>query len=111
MANELFRQRLNEAMHRRHIRGVELAKAVGTSPSNITHYRKGEYAPKLPMMKKMATALGVNPSWLAGIVSDPEPITASEKDLAHNQIEIYISEMTTEQTKKVLKFIEDYIVS
>lgn len=110
MGNQVFTQRLNEAMRKRNITGTELAKRVSTSPTNITCYRKGKYAPKLPMIKEMARVLGVNPSWLAGIVNDPEPIEANEKDLAHNQIEAYISEMTTEQTKKVLKFIEDYII-
>lgn len=110
MGNAVFTQRLNEAMALRKVNGTTLAKAVETSPTNITCYRKGKYAPKLPMIKKLARVLGVNPSWLAGIVDDPEPIEASEKDLAHNQIEMYISEMTTEQTQKVLKFIEDYII-
>jgi len=110
MGNQVFAQRLKEAMQMRDMNGTELAKRVNTSPTNITCYRKGKYAPKLPMIKDMARVLGVNPSWLAGIVDNPDPIVASEKDLAHNQIEMYISEMTAEQTKKVLKFIEDYII-
>ena len=110
MGNQVFAQRLNEAMAKRKIGGTELAKRIGTSPTNISCYRAGKYTPKLPMIKEIARVLGVNPSWLAGIVSDPSPIEASEKDIAHNQIEIYISEMTTEQTQKVLKFIEDYII-
>lgn len=110
MGNQVFSARLKEAMEMRKMGGSQLAKIVGTSPTNITFYRKGTYAPKLPMIKKIADALCVNPSWLAGIVDDPEPVVASEKDLAHNKIEIYISAMNTEQIKKVLKFIEDYII-
>lgn len=111
MGNNVFTSRLNEAMRKRGIGGTELAKKVGTSPTNISCYKKGKYTPKLPMIKEMARVLCVNPSWLAGIVNDPEPIEAGEKDLAHNQIENYISEMTTEQTQKVLRFIEDYIIT
>lgn len=110
MGNRIFSERLIEAMRLRNIGGTELAQAVNTSPSNITHYRNGRYAPKLPMIKKIANALGVNPVWLIGIANDPEPIAASEKDITHNQIENYISTMSTEQVKKVLKFIEDYII-
>ena len=110
MGNPVFSQRLVEAMAMRDIGGTEFAKAIGTSPSNVTHYRNGRYAPKLPMIKKMARVLNVNPSWLAGIVDDPKPVESDEKDLVHNQIEMYIADMTTDQTKKVLKFIEDYIV-
>ncbi len=110
MGNQLFSKRLVEAMEMRGIGGTQLAKAVGTSPCNITYYRKGKYAPKLAMIKRMAEVLRVNPSWLAGIVSDPEPIKSSEMDAVRNQIEAYLSTMTAEQTKKVLKFIEDYII-
>lgn len=110
MGDERFARRLSEAMSMRNIGGTELAKLVGTSPTNITCYRKGKYQPKVPMVKKMAEVLGVNPVWLLGIADDPEPIVASEKDLAHNQIENYISIMDERQIKKVLKFIEDYIL-
>lgn len=110
MSNQVFAQRLNEAMRMRNIGGTELAKRVGTSPTNISCYRKGKYAPKLMMIKRISDVLQVNPVWLIGIVSDPEPIQLSEKDLAHNQIENYISLMDEKQIKKVLKFIEDYIL-
>ena len=110
MSDAIFAQRLREAMRMRKVGGTELAKKVGTSPSNITHYRNGNYSPKLPTVKKMAEVLKVNPAWLAGIVEDPEPVKADGKDLAHNQIENYISAMSQDQVEKVLKFIEDYIL-
>lgn len=110
MGNEIFTQRLNEAMATAHIKGSELANLVGTSQANITCYRKGKYAPKLRMIKKMAEVLHVNPAWLAGIVSDSTPVKLTGKDLAHNQIEVYIADMSEEQTKKVLKFIEEFVI-
>lgn len=110
MSNQVFSQRLNEAMAMRKIKGSQLAKIVGTSPVNITCYRKGKYAPKLYMIKRIADALSVNPSWLAGIINDPDPVEMSEKDAVHNQIEYYIADMTADQVKKVLAFIEQFII-
>lgn len=110
MGDGRFAQRLNDAMRMRNMGGTELAKLVGTSPTNITCYRKGKYEPKLNTIAKMAEVLCVNPVWLMGIASDPEPIELSGKDLAHNKIENYISVMDEKQINKVLKFIEDYIL-
>ena len=108
--NEEFGRRLTEAMTKRKISGKQLSELTGTSQSNITHYKKGDYAPALPLIKKMADILCVSPVWLIGIGDDDAPIELSEKDLAHNRIENYIAEMSEAQVLKVLKFIEEYIL-
>lgn len=105
-----FGKRLAEAMSLRRVSGKQLSLLTGVSQSNITHYKKGDYAPNLPTCQKIAKALSVSPVWLLGIGDNPAPIEITEKDLMHNRIENYIADMTEEQVKKVLKFIEDYII-
>ncbi len=111
MSNELFKERFIRALRLSGLQQKELAKKLGVHPSNITRYKNGSYVPSdLDDIAKIAKILGVSAAWLSGLTSDEEIVEPSRKEIAHNKIESYISEMTEEQTENTLKFIETFII-
>ena len=108
--NSQFGQRLVEAMELRRVSGVLLSKLSGISQSNITHYRKGDYTPSLDTIKTFCRILMVDPLWLMGMENDKTPKEVSDKSLLHNRLENYLSEMTVEQMRKVVVFVEEFIL-
>ncbi len=111
MPNDVFRERFIKAMQLSGLQQKDVAKLIGVHPSNITRYKNGKYVPSnLEDIAKIAKVLGVSPAWLCGLTSDERIVEPSRKDIAHNKIENYIADMDENQTEKVLKFIEDYII-
>ena len=108
-ANLLFAKRLNEAMRIRNVNAAELSRRTKIDEGAISHYKKGMCLPKSKRVFDISKALGVNPTWLLGF-SNEMLYTMSEKDAARNELENLISDMTLEQTKKVISFIRDYIL-
>ena len=62
-----FADRLRTAMIQAGMRAVELHEHTGISKASISEYLSGNYEPKQRNIYKMATALGVLPSYLMGI--------------------------------------------
>ena len=62
-----FADRLRTAMTQAGMRAVELHEHTGISKASISEYLSGNYEPKQRNIYKMATALGVLPSYLMGI--------------------------------------------
>jgi transcriptional regulator with XRE-family HTH domain len=106
-------KRLKEAMGKRNIRAKDISKATGLSPSVLSHYLAGDFAPQHGNLTTMARFLNVNPAWLIGFdapmdavgIQDPLPIESKAK-IVH-----YVDhEMNKEQLDKTLRFIEEFIL-
>lgn len=65
-----FSERLRYALHKRGITQAVLAYKIGCSPSYISNYLSGRYAPNKPRIKEMARALNVSEAWLGGLSTD-----------------------------------------
>lgn len=81
--NKNISERLSEIMEEKNISPAELSRRTGIDKSSISRYCSGEYNPGKSNFFKLASALEVNPAWLAGesapkriinqslIISDP----------------------------------------
>ncbi|MBE0453268.1 helix-turn-helix domain-containing protein [Roseovarius autotrophicus] len=71
---ELFRTRLDEAMHLRATNQSALARAIGVDRSTISQLLKGAGArlPNAQVVGECARALGVSADWLLGLTARPE---------------------------------------
>lgn len=58
--------RLREAMKVRGMKQVDLAKQTGLSTGMISSYLSEKFSPKNTAISKLAVALNVSPTWLAG---------------------------------------------
>lgn len=68
---EPFSERLKMVMDEKHIRAVDLAKAIGVSEGTISQYRSGYTEPKRDRLVAIADYLRVSPLYLMGIVREP----------------------------------------
>lgn len=65
--------RIKKVLREKGVSVSELARRIGTDRSNIYHYLRGDYDPKIEKVEQIAEALGVSVSYLAGISDDPAP--------------------------------------
>lgn len=64
--DNVFAQRLCEALKAKEMRPIELGRICGINRSTISQYLSGKYIPKQDKAAKMAKALDVSPLWLLG---------------------------------------------
>ena len=76
-----FQKRLRETLERRNMRQVDLAEKTGLTRGIISSYLYGRYKAKGENVALMAKALGVDPSWLAGVEDVPMGTTQEERDV------------------------------
>ena len=76
-----FQKRLRETLERRNMRQVNLAEKTGLTRGIISSYLYGRYKAKGENVALMAKALGVDPSWLAGVEDVPMGTTQEEWDI------------------------------
>ena len=58
----------------------EVAAQIGVNKSTVQRYEKGAIrTPKVPVIRAMAEALGVNYDWLTGENPDMEPVDGDEE--------------------------------
>ncbi len=106
---ELFGERLNEAMRTRKITARVLSSMTGISESNVSRYRRGQYAPKRENIYKIAKALNVNPMWLLGF-SDVSQFNGSEEEQMKIELANLVQQMDAEQVKKTISFVKQFIL-
>ena len=66
MENNVFAERLNEIMNRKHFTSGMLSIKTGISERMIRKYRKGESYPSGYSLQQIAYGLGVSVDWLIG---------------------------------------------
>ena len=59
-------ERLTEIMEEKNITPSELSRRTGIDKSSISRYCSGEYNPGKKNFFRLASALAINPAWLAG---------------------------------------------
>ena len=62
----IIKDRLNEAMKFRDLNLTELAELSGLNKSSVSRYLNGKMVPRSTQIGKLATALGVSPTWILG---------------------------------------------
>ena len=65
--------RVKNALRKKGITLSELARRIGTDRSNIYHYLRGDYDPKIEKVEAIAETLGVSVAYLTGMTDDPVP--------------------------------------
>lgn len=66
-------EKLRQVMTEKEITAADIERRTGISRGTIHHYLHGDYAPKNDKLEKLASALGVSVSYLAGYSDDPNP--------------------------------------
>ena len=67
-----FAERLNQAMHKKACKAVDLTKATGVIASVISRYRSGQHQPTISNVFAIAKYLKVSPEWLLNGSDAPE---------------------------------------
>ena len=66
-------EKLRQVMTEKGITAADIERRTGISRGTIHHYLHGDYSPKNDKLEKLASALGVSVSYLAGYTDDPNP--------------------------------------
>ena len=69
-----FAERLNQAMHKKTCKAVDVTKATGVIASVISRYRSGQHQPTISNVFAIAKYLKVSPEWLLNGSDAPESI-------------------------------------
>ena len=67
-----FAERLNQAMHKKTCKAVDVTKATGVIASVISRYRSGQHLPTINNVFAIAKYLKVSPEWLLNGSDPPE---------------------------------------
>ena len=67
-----FAERLNQAMHKKTCKAVDMTKATGVIASVISRYRSGQHLPTINNVFAIAKYLKVSPEWLLNGSDAPE---------------------------------------
>lgn len=98
----IIKDRLNEAMRLRGLNLSELAELSGLNKSSVSRYLNGKMVPRTPQISKMATALGVSPTWVLGY-----NVTMDGKELA----DIDITKLSDLNKEKLFAYYQALIDS
>lgn len=66
-----FSERLIYAMDQKKMKPIDLSTRSGIAPGTISNYMLGKYKAKGENLRKLASALDVNPGWLDGVPEAP----------------------------------------
>ena len=80
--DNLFPQRLRQAMEQRGLKQVELCEKSGIPKSALRQYLRGAFEPKQDRLWALAKALGVSEAWLMGYDVPMEPAAGAGEPLA-----------------------------
>ena len=76
-----FAERLNQAMHKKTCKAVDMTKATGVIASVISRYRSGQHQPTISNVFAIAKYLKVSPEWLLNGSDAPEWTKPSQATL------------------------------
>jgi transcriptional regulator with XRE-family HTH domain len=111
-----FAERLKSLRKEKKLTLEELGKKVGVSKVMMSLYEKGEKAPKVATLQKLADVLEVSVDYLLG----RSPFTQSEEHLLNNleldlaeikdkfDLKLHGEEITDEQMKAIIAFLQSY---
>ena len=110
-----FAERLNQAMHKKACKAVDLTKATGVIASVISRYRSGQHQPTVSNVFAIAKYLKVSPEWLLSGSDAPEWTKPSQGTLWDKDKIIGVQEelikkfkQENEELRQKVKELEDY---
>lgn len=93
----IIKDRLNEALELRGMNISELALKSGLNKSSVSRYLSGQMIPRSIAIGKMATALGVSPTWVLGY-----DVTMDGKEIRH----IDLGQLTEVNQEKLMAYYQ-----
>lgn len=78
--NNVFGERLHEALESKGITQRDLAKRVGLSEVSVSRYVRGDRRPDTDMLREISLVTGIATDWLLGI-DDMKPIALTYADV------------------------------
>ena len=110
-----FAERLNQAMHKKACKAVDVTKATGVIASVISRYRSGQHLPTINNVFAIAKYLKVSPEWLLNGSDPPEWTKPSQGTLWDKDKIIGVQEelikkfkQENEELRQKVKELEDY---
>lgn len=104
-----FAERLKEIMRIRNVRARDITYHTGIAGSSISHYLRGDYTPKQPIIIKLAIYLRVNEVWLIGYDCDMERFEPT-LDGVKKEINEMLDLLSNEDVERVRDFIQSYFI-
>lgn len=109
-------ERFNKLLQEFNVTPYKVAKETGVNQGTLTGWKKGEYAPKIDKLKKIADYFDVSVEWLSGESNERNPVseikkepTSKDMDSIIDDIDIYYyggdKNMTEEQRKQLKRII------
>ena len=110
-----FAERLNQAMHKKTCKAVDVTKATGVIASVISRYRSGQHQPTISNVFAIAKYLKVSPEWLLNGSDAPEWTKPSQGTLWDKDKIIGVQEelikkfkQENEELRQKVKELEDW---
>ena len=104
-----FAERLNQAMHKKACKAVDLTKATGVIASVISRYRSGQHQPPISNVFAIAKYLKVSPEWLLNGSDAPEWTKPSQGTLWDKEKIIGVQEELIQKFKQENKELRQKI--
>ena len=95
-----FAERLNQAMHKKTCKAVDVTKATGVIASVISRYRSGQHQPTISNVFAIAKYLKVSPEWLLNGSDAPEWTKPSQGTLWDKEKIIGVQEELIQKFKQ-----------
>ena len=95
-----FAERLNQAMHKKTCKAVDMTKATGVIASVISRYRSGQHLPTINNVFAIAKYLKVSPEWLLNGSDPPEWTKPSQGTLWDKEKIIGVQEELIQKFKQ-----------
>ena len=95
-----FAERLNQAMHKKTCKAVDVTKATGVIASVISRYRSGQHQPTIRNVFAIAEYLEVSPEWLLNGSDAPEWTKPSQGTLWDKEKIIGVQEELIQKFKQ-----------
>lgn len=104
----IFAKRLNYSIRNSGMTARRFCELCGISESSMSKYRKGIAMPGRGRILRMSSVLHLDPMWLLGYQEDNARVS-TEDNYERIKLESLIKNMTTEELKNTIEFIEKYI--
>lgn len=103
--NNIFSQRLQQALNFSKIKPIELANKTGINKSSISYYLSGNYKPSQKHLELIAKTLDVTEAWLLGYSDETtlKPIHTSFDEL--EELFKRYKHLLTDDDRDTIKYI------
>ena len=103
-----FPEKLRQAMHEKHRKSADIAKATGINPSVLSRYLSGRNKPSSDNILAISHYLNVSPEWLLSSSDAPESIQKSQGISRDTEQLQKIIEVQGELIKNLQKQIKEW---